>query len=437
MTPAARIEAAIDLLARIDALEAPADGLARGFFRSRRYIGAKDRRAISDLVYGVTRRRAHLDWWIERAGAAVEGARGRVLAELALVQGRQAADLAALFDGGRYHPPSLTSDEQALAEALQGRELDDPAQPDWVRGELPEWLQPRFAEAFGAELPGELAALTREAPLDLRVNGLKTDRPAAAAALAAEGIAAEPTPLSPLGLRLEGRHTLPALSVFRDGLVEVQDEGSQLVALLCDARPDHRVADLCAGAGGKTLALAACMADRGRLVALDRDSRRLERARPRLERAGVRNAELRGLEGPEDPWLAENEGAFDRVLVDAPCTGSGAWRRHPDARWQLNEAALARYIQAQAESLALAAPLVAPGGRLIYATCALLPEENGRQVEQFREPRPDFAPVPVAEVWRATLGGDCPSAGSELLLTPARHGCDGFFVAVLERRAGP
>jgi len=437
MTPAARIEAAIDLLARIDALEAPADGLARGYFRSRRYIGSKDRRAISNLVYGVTRRRARLDWWIEKAGMAVEGARGRVIADLALVEGRQLADLSALFDGGGYHPPALTSEEQALAETLQGQALDDPAQPEWVRGELPAWLLPRFQEAFGDALEIELAALVQEAPLDLRVNRLKADRPAAAAALAGEGIETEPTALSPIGLRLGRRHTLPALTSFRDGLVEVQDEGSQLVALLCDARPGQAVADICAGAGGKTLALAAAMEDSGRLVALDRDSRRLERARPRLARAGGQNTELRGLDGPEDPWLAENQGVFDRVLVDAPCTGSGAWRRHPDARWQLNEATMGRYVAAQEESLELAAKLVAPGGRLIYATCSLLPEENGRQVARFRAAHPDLVPLPIAEVWASVLGGDCPSPESDLLLTPARHGCDGFFVAVLQREGGP
>ncbi len=418
-------------------MEAPADGLARGFFRRRRYIGAKDRRAIADLVYGVTRRRARLDWWIEKVGTAVEGARGRVIADIALVGGREAADMTALFDGGRYHPPALTPEEQALAQALQGQALDDPAQPDWVRGELPAWLLPRFQEAFGADLENELAALAREAPLDLRVNRLKVSRAAAAAALAAEGIEARPTPLSPLGLRVERRHTLPALAAFRDGLIEVQDEGSQLVALLCDARPGQAVADICAGAGGKTLALAAAMEESGRLVALDRDVRRLERARPRLARAGVVNAELRRLEGPEDTWLAENAGAFDRVLVDAPCTGSGAWRRHPDARWQLNEATLERYLVAQAESLELAVRLVAPGGRLIYATCSLLPEENGRQVARFRAAHPDFVPLPMAEVWAATLGGDCLSSDADLLLTPARHGCDGFFVAVLRREVGP
>jgi 16S rRNA (cytosine967-C5)-methyltransferase len=437
MTPAARIQAAIDLLAEIEALEAPADGLARGFFRKRRYIGAKDRRAVSALVYGVLRARARLDWWIARAAPAATGVRGRTLAHLALDERQSVEDLAALFDGGRYHPPALGPEERALAEALRGCALDHPEQPDRVRGELPEWLLPKLRETFGDDLEAELAALARQAPLDLRVNSLKADRAGAVAALAAEGIEAVATPLSPLGLRVRRRHTLPGLVAFRDGLVEVQDEGSQLVALLTDARPGMSVADFCAGAGGKTLALAAAMGDRGRLAMLDTDVRRLERAGPRLTRAGIAVAEPRALEGAEDPWLAGQAGVFDRVLVDAPCSGSGAWRRNPDARWRLTPERLEAYQRAQGEILTSAARLVAPGGRLVYATCSLLPEENGRQVARFRAAHPDFAPLPLAGIWADTVGGACPMADSELMLTPARHGTDGFYLAVLERRAGP
>ncbi len=437
MTPAARIQAAIDLLAEIEALDAPADGLARGFFRKRRYIGSKDRRAVADLVYGVLRARARLDWWIARAAPAATGVRGRTLAHLVLDGRRSPEDLAALFDGGGYHPPALGPEERALAAALRDCALDHPEQPDWVRGELPEWLLPKLGETFGDDLAAELAALARQAPLDLRVNSLKADRAGAVAALAAEGIEALPTPLSPLGLRVAGRHTLPGLRAFRDGLVEVQDEGSQLVALLTDARPGLRVADFCAGAGGKTLALAAAMSDRGRLAMLDTDARRLERAGPRLARAGIAVAEPHALESSEDPWLAEQACAFDRVLVDAPCSGSGAWRRNPDARWRLTPERLETYVRVQGEILTAAARLVAPGGRLVYATCSLLPEENGRQVGRFRPAHPDFAPLPLAGIWEETVGGACPAADSELLLTPARYGTDGFYLAVLERRAGP
>jgi 16S rRNA (cytosine967-C5)-methyltransferase len=437
MTPAARVQAAIELLARIEALDRPADGVVRGYLRSRRYIGSKDRRAISDLVYGVLRARSRLDWWIGRASPEASAARGRAIAYLALEGATSAGDVAALFDGGRYHPPPLEPEEQTLVDALQGCALDHPDQPEWVRGELPEWLLPAIREALGEGLEAELAALRAEAPLDLRVNTLKCDRQGALAALAAEGIAAAPTPLSPLGLRVEGRHALPGLAAFRDGLVEVQDEGSQLVALLTDARPGQSVLDLCAGAGGKTLALAAAMDNRGRLVAADTDVDRLERARPRLERAGVTIAEPHVLDGPEDPWLIEQAGSFERVLIDAPCTGSGAWRRNPDARWRLTPEALAGFVRDQGEILALAAPLVAPGGRLVYATCSLLPEENARQRARFREQHPDFAPVVLAAVWEAVVGGSCPAADGELLLTPARHGTDGFYLAVFARAAAP
>ena len=437
MTPAARIEAAIDLLARIDALDQPAERQARAYFRERRYIGSKDRRAVSDLLYGVLRHRARLDWWVARAAPGAAGVRGRVIAYHVLSGTQDANGLVALFDGEGYHPAPLGEAERQLAEALAGQGPDHPEQPDWVRYELPEWLLPRLQETFGGNLESELAALNREAPLDLRVNSLKSDRPGALAALAAEGLEAAPTPLSPLGLRVAGRKVLPNLAAFRDGLVEVQDEGAQLVALLTDARPGMAVADLCAGAGGKTLALAAAMAGEGRLAALDRDTRRLDRARPRLARAGVFTVELRGLAGHDEPWWDENEAAFERVLVDAPCSGSGAWRRHPDARWQLTEARLARDLRTQAGLLDQAAALVAPGGRLVYATCSLLPEENQHQIAGFLERHPDFAQMPVPQVWSEALGTDCPAEGLALLLTPARHGTDGFFLAVLARPPAP
>jgi 16S rRNA (cytosine967-C5)-methyltransferase len=446
MTPAARVAAALELLAKIEALDRPADGIVRGYLRERRYIGSKDRRAITDLVYGVLRAQARLDWWVARLAPEAGGARARVLAALVMIERRPAEQVAALFDGGRYHPDPLESEEDRLLAALAGLNraglaragldrLDHPEQPQWVRGEQPPWLLARLAESFGDDLESELAALLREAPLDLRVNTLKTDRETARAALAAEGIEAAPTPLSPLGLRVAGRHTLPSLRAFRDGLVEVQDEGSQLVALLTGARPGLAVADLCAGAGGKTLALAAAMGDEGRLVALDSEARRLQRAGPRLARAGAAEVELRPLTGADDPWLAENAGAFERVLLDAPCSGSGAWRRHPDARWRLSEAQLTGYLELQREILERAAPLVAPAGRLVYATCSLLPEENGAQVARFLEAHDDFAPLPIAEVWAEAIGTPCPGEGRDLLLSPARHGTDGFFLAVLERRA--
>ena len=239
--------------------------------------------------------------------------------------------------------------------------------------------------------------------------------------------------MSPTGLRLVGRHTLTAVAAFKEGWFEVQDEGSQLVAHLADARPGMAVADVCAGAGGKTLALGAAMAGEGRLVALDVTSARLARAAQRFERAGLGSVETVPLDRPDDDWLAQNAGAFDRVLIDAPCSGSGAWRRSPDARWHLTPARLEDYRAAQRSALETGAELVKPGGRLVYATCSLLREENRDQADAFLERRPAFRSIPMTSVWENSLGGACPSDEATLQLTPAQHDTDGFFIAVFER----
>lgn len=436
MTPGARLQAAIELLAAIHGGTAPADRAAAAFFRNRRYIGGQDRRAVLDRSYAVLRRRAALDWWIARAapsGGLPDAERARLIAGLALLEGWSADRVAGAFDGGQYRPPRLAEPERALARALEGHTIGHPAQPAAVRLEFPAWLEPAFRAAFGPAMESELAALMVEAPLDLRVNALKADRAAAQAALAAEGVPSEPTPLSPLGLRVHGRPPLASLKCFTDGLVEVQDEGSQLVALLADASPGQRVVDFCAGAGGKTLAMAAAMANKGHLVATDVLQGRVDRAAVRLRRAGVHNVERRGLASERDPWVKRHAGRFDRVLVDAPCSGCGTWRRNPDQKWRQTPEGLAELVALQARILESAARLVKPGGRLIYATCSLLAAENEDQVARFLAAVPGFAPLPVAEAWAAAIGGACPGGGDWLSLTPARHGCDGFFVAVLAR----
>ncbi|HYZ33341.1 MAG TPA: RsmB/NOP family class I SAM-dependent RNA methyltransferase, partial [Crenalkalicoccus sp.] len=235
--------------------------------------------------------------------------------------------------------------------------------------------------------------------------------------------------------RLPARRPVTGTAAWRDGLVEVQDEGSQLVALLADARPGQRVCDYCAGAGGKTLAMAARMGNRGRITACDVSAPRLEGAARRFRRAGVDNAE-RHLLLPGDKWAKRRAGQFDRVLVDAPCTGSGTWRRNPDARTRTGSADLAELAARQSEILASAAPLVRPGGRLVYATCSLLPEEDEAPVTAFLDRHPEFAPLPLAVAWKdAGLAAPLPGEGPWLLLSPARHGTDGFFAAILERRA--
>jgi len=273
-------------------------------------------------------------------------------------------------------------------------------------------------------------ALNAEAPLDLRVNALMTSRENALGRLWDEGIEAAPTRYSPWGIRIPSRRPIRGLDIYRKGLVEIQDEGSQIVSLLTDAQPGHSVVDFCAGGGGKTLALAVAMRNHGEITALD-VSTRLNNAAPRLKRAGVKIVTLHRLVS-DDPWLAKHGSKADRVLVDAPCTGTGAWRRDPMARFRLDGAELERLAAAQRDILKQAVGLVKPGGRLIYATCSLLREENEDQAEWFAASQSEFIPLPVGEVWAQTLGGACPVPGPYLLLTPKRHETDGFFAAVFE-----
>ncbi len=249
------------------------------------------------------------------------------------------------------------------------------------------------------------------------------------------GSVAEPTPWSPIGLRLAGRTPLAGLAAFGDGLFDVQDEGSQIAALLVGARPGMRVVDFCAGAGGKTLALAAGMANRGKLVACDVSARRLDRAARRLRRAGVGNVERRVLESERDKWVKRHAGSFDRVLVDAPCLGTGTWRRNPDAKWRSGPEDLVELQERQQQILRSAARLVRPGGRLVYATCSLLREEDEVQAEDFLAAEPGFSALPGARAWDEAIGGMSPAGEQYIFLTPARHGTDGFFVALFERRS--
>ena len=435
MTPAARLQAVIEILGGLDSQ--PAEQVVNDYLRQRRYIGSKDRRAVTAMTYDILRHRARLAWWLERAGGSAAVPRQQVLAYLERCGGEDPGGLGRLFDGAGYAPAPLTAEEAALAERLDDAAPRSAEPPAWVACEVPEWLWPRLEGAFGAGAAAEAAALLEEAPTDLRVNSLLGTREEAQAALAEEGIATTPTPLSPVGLRVAGRRPLRASTAFAAGLVELQDEGSQLAALLCDARPGMAVADVCAGAGGKTLALAAAMQGRGRLLAMDVVQARLDRSALRLRRAGVNEKNEAFVERRAAKDLAAAEelhAAFDRVLVDAPCSGSGAWRRHPDARWRLTPQDLERYQAAQREVLRRAAALVKPGGRLVYITCSLLAEENADQASGFLADAPDFTAVPLGAVWRSVLPSRYPGGGGPFLtLTPLRHGTDGFFVAVFER----
>ncbi len=439
MTPGAQVAAAGEILAEIESGGRPADDAAADYFRRRRYIGAKDRAQIAGHVYAVLRHRAAIDWWLVRIGRGVvaPAPRSRTLASLVLVESWRPEAVAAACDGDRFRPAKLNAAETRLIDGLGGRTLRHPEMPRAVANNIPGWLEPYLDRAFGDGLEREMAALNASAPIDLRVNLLKTDRETARHTLAAEGVKSEPTPLSPVGLRLEKRAPLSGLTAFKDGLFDVQDEGSQIAALMAGARPGMRVADFCAGAGGKTLALAAAMANRGKLVACDVSARRLERAARRLRRAGVGNVERRTLSSERDKWVKRHAGGFDRVLVDAPCLGTGTWRRNPDAKWRSQPEDLAELVERQQQILRSAARLVRPGGRLVYVTCSLLREEDEAQAETFLAEDPGFALVPAARAWEETIGGASRGGDNYLFLTPARHGTDGFFVAIFERRHPP
>ena len=387
MTPAARSQAAIELLDEIVAAAegagAAADTLIARYFKTRRYAGSADRRAVRELVFGAVR----------RAGERPVSGRAALLG-----LAKDYPDLLATLDGSP-HGAAPASPDEAVATA----------------GIAPAWLLERFDPLVAAD---ERAALLERAPLDLRVNSLRGTREEALAALPE----AVPSPWSPLGLRLPDGARIEQHEIWRRGLIEIQDEGSQLICLACAAEPDMVVVDLCAGAGGKTLALAAAMANSGRLIACDTDRGRLGRMAPRLHRAGVGIVEERLLNPQKEAeMLADLAGTADLVIVDAPCSGTGTWRRNPEARWRITPDRLDRLTALQARLLDLAQGLLRPGGTLVYAVCSLLTEEGRAQAEALAG-RSSLVALPLAmPTGRAS--------GQGWLLSPARDGTDGFFVA--------
>lgn len=432
MTPAARIAAAIELLGAIEAEGGAraADRCVQSFFRARRYAGSKDRADITARIYAVLRRRAELDWWLAREGASLD-ARTRVIGSLALLDRKPAEEIASVFGQGERTAGALTEAEAVLARRLS--DADPATAPDWARGGFPEWLRPELERRFGADLLAAMQAMQERAPVDLRVNPAKGTREQALEALRVLRVPAEPTRLSPIGIRLGERAKIDDKAVHQSGLVEPQDEGSQLVSLLVEAEPRMQVVDLCAGAGGKALAIAAGMGNRGQIYACDTDARRLARLNPRVQRAGVRNIQAVTLaDRDDDPFLTATAGKADRVLVDAPCSGTGTWRRNPEGRWRLTPASLDGLVKQQDRLLDRAAGLVKPGGRLVYVTCSLLPVENEDRITAFQARHPGFVVLPIPDVWSRLLAAPCPDNNPFLQLHPYRDGVDGFFIAVLE-----
>lgn len=429
MTPAARIAAAIDVLKALEDLRQPLAQVLKEWGARNRFAGSKDRAAISSILYDVLRVRASAAWIM-----GSDAPRALVLGAMVRARSMDAAALGVLCTGVAHAPEPLSDEETARINAAS---LD--GAPPNVAADVPEWLYPALERAFGDRLSEEAAAMTRRAPVDVRVNLLKSDRDKALVTL--DHLGFEACDLSPWGMRasvgFDGRG--PALSAepaFVKGQVEVQDEGSQLAVLLSGVQPGWQVLDLCAGAGGKTLALAAMMGNRGQIFATDSDGRRLMPIYKRLEAAGVRNVQVRAPKGGRDT-LGDLDERCHLVFADAPCTGSGTWRRNPDAKWRIRPGALDQRMREQDEVLQSAAAYVRPGGRLVYVTCSVLQEENEDRIAAFLEANSGFAPVEAQALANgsgvARLANFASPHGPGIRLSPATSHTDGFYIAVLSR----
>jgi 16S rRNA (cytosine967-C5)-methyltransferase len=416
LTPAARVQAAIDILEGFAASRLPADRFIREFFRARRYAGSKDRAAVSERVYGVFRHRASFAW---RMGS--ETPRALVIASLL----KEGADVPSLFTGDGYGPALLTDEERArIADAPT-----EHAAPH-IAGEYPQFLQSELQRAFGEDVSLEMSAILERAPVDLRVNTLRATREEVLTALKAEGFEAEATRYSPCAIRLPaGARGLEQSKHFLAGAFEFQDEAAQIAVLLAQAGPGMRVLDLAAGAGGKALALAAAMNNSGELTAHDIDEGRLRQIAPRAQRAGVTIVQTHA--GPKPPGRP-----YDLVLLDAPCSGSGTWRRSPENKWRLTPERLDELNALQDMLLDQAAARAAGTARIVYATCSILPRENEDRIAAFLVRHPVFKVIPASGIWRESTGTrPPPGLGEFLKVTPLVDAMDGFFTAILARSA--
>lgn len=422
-----RIAAAIEVLEAMAQTHRPASEALRDWGQTHRFAGSGDRAAIGNLVYDALRNKASHAY-----AMGGDSARNLVLSVAVRDWGENAEALSAGFAEDRHGPEPLTSDE--LTRLTAPDPLTDA--PDHVRADIPEWIVPSFTRVFGDRLVAEGQTMTGRPPLDLRVNSLKSDREKVLKAL--KRVSPLPTAIAPHGLRIAAGQrdartpNVQADEAYLKGRFEVQDEGSQIVAMLCGVQTGEQVLDLCAGAGGKTLAMAAAMDNKGQIFAYDADRSRLAPIYDRLKRNGARNVQVRA---PEDGALDDLIGKMDAVVVDAPCTGTGTWRRRPDTKWKLTPDQLALRTSEQDAVLEEAAKYVRPGGRLVYITCSMLPEENDDRVSAFLAKTPEYACRSPQQVWSDVFTDTTPTpifTDHGVLLTPATTGTDGFFCAVLD-----
>lgn len=411
-----RLDLLIAAVRKILPLQAPADVLLRQFFQDRPQLGQNDRGVIAETVFGVLRRRFFLEKLVGKATA-----RELVLAYLTRFQGMNLRELT----------PFLRETEIKWIQQIKAIKLEE--QPLFIRAEFPEWLVEKLQKFWTDEEILHLGqTLQQPAPLDIRVNSLIAKREEVLAALKQQGIEAEPTPFSPIGIRITGKPAINRNELFLSGKIEVQDEGSQLLGFLLAPKRGEMVVDFCAGAGGKTLLLGALMHSHGRLYAFDVSEKRLNNLKPRLKRSGLSNVHPQRIDSERDIKLKRLAGKIDRVMIDAPCSGLGTLRRNPDLKWRQNPESIDELQTKQIAILDAAANLLKPGGRLVYATCSLLPEENQQIVAQFLANHPQFSVLHCGELLeqqKITL----PDIGEYLQLSPLHHNTDGFFAAVLER----
>ena len=423
-----RLSAAIEVLADVDARHRPVAEALKAWGLNNRFAGAGDRAAIGNLVYDALRKRASHAYAMQS-----DTPRALVLAVAVFDWGLTPEELNDLFSGDAHAPEVLSADEVRRLSASDP--LEDA--PEHVRADFPEWAVPSLKQSLGAFWREEGRALAARPALDLRVNTLKSDRERVLKSLAR--VRAVAMDISPAGVRIAaGQRDSRTPNVQADegylkGWFEVQDQGSQIVALLAGATQGEQVLDLCAGAGGKTLAMAAAMRNSGQIFAHDSDRHRLAPIYDRLKRNGVRNVQVRA---PGRGVLDDLVGRMDRVVIDAPCTGSGTWRRRPDAKWKLTTDQLALRVEEQRAILDEGVRYVKPGGTLVYITCSILNEENGAQIEAFRAAHPEFELVDLVPALAALDAANRVHAGREgVLLTPLKTGTDGFFISVLRRAA--
>ncbi|HTN50216.1 MAG TPA: RsmB/NOP family class I SAM-dependent RNA methyltransferase [Burkholderiaceae bacterium] len=406
-------------LARVLTFEGPADAVMSRYFRAHAQLGRRDRSLIAEAIFYALRHYATLGWSLQPAVPA-RAPRLAALVTLARQHGLDALD-----------PRALRGDATAVKHALA---IELRRAPESVRAELPHWLYLEITRQYDDAAP-LMSALTEPAPLDLRVNLMKAARAEVQAELDAHGVVTVPARYSPEAIRLAGKPGLTQWPAYREGRIEVQDEGSQLIARLLQPRRGEMVVDFCAGAGGKTLALGALMRSSGRLYAFDVNARRLEGLGPRLKRSGLSNVHPVAIRSETDARIKRLHGKCDRVLVDAPCSGSGTLRRNPDLKWRFAEAELDRVNDVQRAVLSAAARLLKPGGRLVYATCSLLARENQKVVEEFLAAHPDYTVIPAQQVLAAqSINVDgLQRFAPYFVMLPHLHGTDGFFAAVMER----